>query len=101
MGLLVRTLNKAAAAAYTGSANNRLTIISSTFTNLAGGTFTVDGNNDFHGGGFPTVFNNLGTFIKRAGATGDGITSFSAGFNNSGIVNVQSGTLSMDVGGTN
>ena len=43
------------------------TISNSTFNNLAGGTFTLDGNNDVHGAGFPTDFNNQGTFIKQAG----------------------------------
>ncbi|HEY1381212.1 MAG TPA: hypothetical protein VGF55_30710, partial [Gemmataceae bacterium] len=96
-----RTLNNAAIATYSGVAGNALTISNAIFNNLAGGTLTVDGNNDVHGGGSPTAFNNLGTFVKRAGAAGDGVTSFTAGFNNSGVVDLQSGTLSLDVGGTN
>src|SRR5205823_5879061 len=81
------TLNNAAAATYNGVAGNEF-IIDGIFNNLATGTFTLDGNNDLHGAGFPTAFNNQGAFIKRAGASGDGVTSCSAVFNNSGVVDL-------------
>ncbi|MCI0358367.1 MAG: hypothetical protein L0211_07790, partial [Planctomycetaceae bacterium] len=91
-----RTLNNAGAATYNGIANNTLSVGSATFNNLATGTFTIDGNNNFLGAGPFAAFNNLGTVLKRAGAAGDGITSFTTAFNNSGFVDLQSGTLSLE-----
>jgi hypothetical protein len=85
-----RTINNPAVAAYAGVDNNNLG--GGTFNNLAGATFTVEGNNDFFGG----AFNNFGTLIKRAGASGDGITRFTAALNNSGLVRLESGTLSLE-----
>src|SRR2546425_1304530 len=82
-----RTINNPGIATYNGVANNLLG--DGTFNNLATGTFTVDGNNDFAYG----AFNNLVTFIKRAGASGDGITVFTTALNNNGKVELQSGML--------
>jgi hypothetical protein len=94
-----RTLNNPATATYNGVANN---IVDNnfqgnggTFNNLATGTFLIDGNNDWRSG---SSFNNQGTFIKRAGASGDGVTTFFSAFNNSGIVDLESGTLSCQAG---
>ena len=81
---------------YNGVGDERLTLnLGTTFTNQ--GTFTLKGNTDITGDG---RFDNQGTLIKQAGATGDGITRIanlgSTGtptFGNSGMVEVQSGKL--------
>jgi hypothetical protein len=67
--------------------------------NLATATFnnTFDGTFAFDQGGTLATFNNAGTFSKTAGSA---TTTFSTAFNNTGTVNVQSGTLSLSGGGT-
>ena len=97
-----RQLINRVAATYNGDANQRFEINSSSLLRNAG-TFTIDGNNDITGGG---RFNNPGTFIKQAGS-GDGaseITNFGGTgtptFDNSGTVQVQTGTLSLGAHGT-
>ncbi len=52
-------------------------------------------NSDFNGDGF--IFKNAGTFLKSAGTNS---TLFSSVvFNNSGVVNVETGTLNLSAGG--
>jgi hypothetical protein len=62
------------------------------FNNLAGATFTTDFDGSFSHdqGGTPLAFNNAGTFTKSGG---NGSTNFSVDFNNTGTVNIDSGTL--------
>ena len=65
--------------------------------NLAAGVFDVQADVDMvHFMGAPTAFHNSGTFRKTAGT---GTTSIDIEFNNSGTVEVQTGTLSLAGGG--
>ncbi|MEX2139548.1 MAG: autotransporter-associated beta strand repeat-containing protein [Pirellulales bacterium] len=69
------------------------------FNNLPSGSFTIVGTSDFQGG----TFNNHGTFIKTAGAIGNGVTHFNvAVFNQISAtpVDIQGGTLQLGGGGT-
>ena len=71
----------------------------SVFNNLAGSTFTIENDAPWidDGSGATRSFNNYGILIK-SGMTGS--TTFDMAFNNSGTVNVQSGTLILGSGGT-
>jgi RHS repeat-associated protein/uncharacterized repeat protein (TIGR01451 family) len=85
------TMDNAAAATYSGS---NLTL-KGAFNNT--GTFDDAADNDFQGGG---TFNNLAgaTFTKSAGT---GYSYFyPVVFNNAGTVNVESGSIYLDSGGT-
>ena len=67
----------------------------STLNNLAGGIFDAQGDDAFNViNGSGVVFNNAGLFKKSAG---EGRTAFESGwtFNNTGTVEVQTGTLSL------
>jgi hypothetical protein len=98
--VLHREMNNAATAAWS---DGQFQIIEGgfgpgVFNNLGTGTF----DNQFDGlmfwqGGIP-VFNNMGMFRKSAG-TGTTVIS-SIVFNNDGMVDVQTGTLSANSGGT-
>lgn len=85
-----RTINNAGAATYNGTLGHFFNNSGgATFNNLPTGSFTIDGNNDFNGG----AFNNQGTFIKLAGATGDGVTRFGfTPFTNTGSVIIGAGS---------
>jgi hypothetical protein len=89
-----RTLNNAATATWTGSVNMN-NQPSATLKNSSTGTFTIATSADFVSGNFV----NQGTLIKTAGS-GDGVTRFTGGFNNSGTVTVMSGELDLDGAGT-
>ena len=67
--------------------------------NLLGATFDTNFDGEILDGfiGAPSQINNAGTFTKSGGA---GTTRFHIAFNNTGAVNVQSGTLSLSGGGT-
>ncbi len=65
--------------------------------NLSGGTFDVTFDGRLNVGTAPATFNNAGEFRKTAGT---GIANLILPFNNSGVVRAQSGTLSLDDGGT-
>ena len=68
------------------------------FTNQAGGTFDAQSDAFIdHGFGTAPTFSNNGTF-KKSGGTGT--TTFEPVFNNTGVVQVQSGTLDLTGGGT-
>ena len=82
-----------------------------TINNLSGATFNAIGDGDFNGAGFSSidgdfsfggVFNNAGTFRRSgAGTTTFGSYSFDpVSFNNTGSVNVQTGMLTVNDGGT-
>ncbi len=98
-----RTLNNAAGQTATQAAtlNNDANLVFSngaTFNNH--GTFLAKGNDSdgfFDGGGGDSTFNNTGTFTRT---TGTDVFTIHNGiiFNNSGTVNVKSGTLSFDGG---
>jgi hypothetical protein len=94
-----RTINNSKTAAWSGA--DFLMLNGSTFNNLKGAIWNdqVDAPIQFEGGTAPT-FNNAGTFEKTGGtnSTGGGV---SAGivFNNTGVVEANSGVLSFgDVG---
>jgi fibronectin-binding autotransporter adhesin len=63
-----------------------------TYTNV--GSFNAENDRNFTGSG---TFHNTGTFRKQASA---GTTTFTIPFNNDGAVEVHSGTLSLQGGGT-
>src|ERR1017187_1203256 len=66
------------------------------------GLWNAQSDNTFQGaynGGPPTLFDNFGTFLK-SGHTGVTTLDSSVVFNNTGTVNVQSGTLNVNGGGT-
>jgi hypothetical protein len=66
--------------------------------NMPGALFEVRSDAVFaNGAGSQAVFNNAGTFRKTAGA---GATTLSGAFNNSGAVEVLTGTLVVGFGGT-
>ena len=66
------------------------------------GTWNAQTDNQFQGGfsGGATVFDNFGTFLK-SGQTGATTLDGNVLFNNSGTVTAESGTLSIQGGGTN
>jgi autotransporter-associated beta strand protein len=80
-----RTINNAGVATYNGTDGRLLSSEpGAVFNNLPSGSFTIDGNYDYQGSG---TFNNQGTFVKSAGAAGDGVTRLAGiTFNNSGAV---------------
>ena len=65
------------------------------------GVWNVQSDNAFNGGwnGGSTLFNNYGTFVKTGNSGGTTLDG-SVVFNNTGIVSAQSGTLSLNGGGT-
>ena len=68
------------------------------------GLWDAKTNNTFYGqSGSPTTFNNYGTFRKSGGTGGGGLGSstlldYNMTFNNPGTVDVQSGTLDIEIG---
>jgi hypothetical protein len=101
--LIGRTLNNAVLATWTGG-----TVFmddGAVFNNLATATFDAQNDQVFarnSGGGATPAFNNVGTFRKSA-STGTTTISGSASplaFNNTGTVDVQTGTLRLGGGGT-
>jgi hypothetical protein len=65
------------------------------------GLWNAQSDNTFQGGtgGGSTLFDNFGTFLK-SGNTGTTVLDGNVVFNNTGTVNVESGTLGLDGGGT-
>ncbi|WP_148071883.1 beta strand repeat-containing protein [Bythopirellula goksoeyrii] len=92
-----RVLNNAGAATWT--AGQVLTGNGAVFNNQLGATFDTNFDGEILNGfgGAPSQINNSGTFTKSSGA---GATRIHIAFNNTGAVNVQSGTLSLSGGGT-
>jgi hypothetical protein len=69
-----------------------------TFVNASGATFDIQINGwCVDGGGDPSTFVNAGTLIKSSGAS---TASLEIAFTNSGLVEVQSGTLELTGGGS-
>src|SRR5262245_38306672 len=72
----------------------RVGVLNGTFIN--NNAFSAESDDNFDNFGGSNAFNNTGTFTKRPGA---GTTAFNIPFNNSGTVNVNSGTLVLNAGG--
>ncbi len=94
------TINQAGTTTWTGTGGLALDY-AGLFNNLVGSTFDDQTDSTIaRADGTPGTFANAGTFKKSAGT---GTTTFGAAypvaFNNSGVVQVQSGTLSL-AGGT-
>ncbi len=93
--LVTRTLNNPGTATWTGTGAVRLG--SGAVINNAG-LWDAQSNATLSAIlGTPRTFNNLGTFRKSAGS---GTTTVSVTFNNTGAVQVQTGTLNLTLGGT-
>jgi len=92
-----RSLNNAGTATWTAGYLGMYE--GATFNNLSGASFLVQCDQPVYSSGAAGTFNNAGTFTK---SITNGETTFNSGvaFNNSNTVNVQSGTLSPDGGGT-
>jgi len=88
-----RTLNNSAMATWTGPGGFSLGG-NATFTNLPGATFAIQTASNMGSG----MFDNMGTVTKTAGG-GDGVTNISSFINNSGTINVLSGTLRVSSSG--
>jgi len=87
---LDRTLNHSGAGTWVGNANLGM---SGTFNNLVGATFEIQNDRGFAGSGDSARINNAGTLRK----TGVGTTTTSAVIlENSGVLEVASGTLSIN-----
>ena len=92
------TINLSGTGVWSGTGDVVMTD-GSVFNNLAGSMFTIENDTLWHDGGEgpASAFNNAGTLIKTVTA---GSTTFDVAFNNSGTVDVQSGTLILGSGGT-
>ena len=93
------TLQNQGTISYTGSSYQFYNKNGAILENQASGLVDLQNDRTFlisAGGTQPTI-NNAGTFRKSAGA---GISATPAVFNNTGTVNVQTGTLSLEGGGT-
>ena len=91
-----RTLANQGAIVWTGTGSINGSTNNAVINNQAGGIFDAQDNASLTGG-TGNVFNNFGLFKKSAGT---GTTTIGWTFNNSGTVQVQSGTLSLSAGGT-
>jgi hypothetical protein len=90
-----RTLDNFGTAVWTGS--SALPFANGArLDNLAGATFEVWADAGITTSGLPSLFSNAGTFRKAASS---GITTVEIPFNNSGAVEVQTGTLELRGGG--
>ena len=95
-----RTLNNAGSATWFGPDNSYANYIYMQNGAVFNNTGSFDAQIDrtiFNAGGTLPVFNNGGTFTKSAGS---GTTNANVAFNNSGTVNVLTGTLSLQNNGT-
>ncbi|MBI4332689.1 MAG: hypothetical protein HY673_15575, partial [Chloroflexi bacterium] len=91
------TLNNAGTVNWAGGAPWTFEY-TATLNNQAGGVLNVQGDNSLspYGSG-SKILNNAGTLNKSAGT---GAATFYVAFNNTGTVNVNSGTLRLDAGST-
>src|SRR5205085_771232 len=92
---LQRTLNNAGTANYQPTSS--MVFSGGTFNNQSGALFDVLVEKQLFQSGGTNAFNNAGTLRKL---TGTGETLFNLPFNNTGTVNLQSGTLNFGVSGT-
>jgi hypothetical protein len=93
-----RTFNNYGNAIWEGSSGNFSLLLGAIFDNEAGASFTVNNDQTINDtAGATASFNNMGTFTK-SGTTGT--TEFAnVVFNNTGTMNVNSGTLQLDTSG--
>ncbi len=97
-----RTLNIAAPATFTGNVGTQAgyLYVSNGATLNNSSTFdagwAANFNNNIGANGVPGTFSNSGTFTRSVGS---GATIVTVPFNNSGIVNVQAGTVALNAGG--
>ncbi|MDZ4401665.1 PEP-CTERM sorting domain-containing protein [Prosthecobacter sp.] len=91
-----RVLNMSGTSTWSNGTINLFYGTTTALNNLAGGTFTTtfDGTLESIG-----TFNNAGTFTK-SGGTGNTTLSGGLTFNNTGVVNVNSGTLLVNSSGS-
>ncbi len=94
--VLARTLNNSGTANY--NVVSSMVFTNGTFNNLAGALFDLKVDKQLLRSGGAGQINNAGTLRKSAGAL---TTSLNVPLANTGTVEVQSGTLSLDGGGTN
>jgi hypothetical protein len=90
-----RTLDNSGTATWTGTGNIS-TSNNAVWNNLSGSVFDAQGDATFGNGS--ATFNNAGTLQKSAGT---GTTTINVFLNNTGTVDVASGTLSLPAGGSN
>ncbi len=95
-----RTINNSGAVTFTATSAGDLDVANgAVFNNLSGGVFDIQSDSvvlDFNAG-TEGAFNNVGTLRKSAGT---GTSTIDIAFNNTGTVDVQTGTLSLTKGGT-
>src|SRR5204862_10925 len=92
-----RTVNNAGTASVPAS-NSFAIAGAGVWNNLAGGTFLLPDSAQVNNSGVTTGgFNNAGTVRKT---TPSGTATFAVPFNNTGTVDVQTGTLALTGGGT-
>ena len=97
--LNARVLTNAGTVTWTGNgADLGGTGTAATINNSAGAVFDVQNNQSLYfGNGLGHTFNNAGLFKKSAGTS---LTSITWAFNNTGTVEVQTGSLYLGGGGT-
>ena len=93
-----RVLSNASAGAWSGSGAIRHGEgeLGTQFDNLVGATFQIQGDatlEHISGAGDPALFNNLGTLSKTA--PGSGLTTIETDLVSAGVIDVESGTLSL------
>jgi hypothetical protein len=98
--LIGRTLNVAGSATWSGTFNTLYLEEGAALNVPSGGTFTAQNDEQIAPSGATATFNNAGTFTKSAGAGGSAATVVGVPFNNTGTVNVNTGTLQLSAGGT-
>jgi hypothetical protein len=85
-----RTINNAGSAMWTGFGNIQVSN-SATWNNLSGGVYDTQNDYSMNGTDTTPAFNNLtGSTFKKS--SGTGTTAIGINFNNSGLVDLQSGT---------
>src|SRR5262249_11327322 len=96
-GLDGRTPDNRATATWTGG--KLITSNNGTWNNLGGSSLLIQADNFFGPGFFPTggAFNNAGTVRKQPTV---GTTTINVPLNNTGTVEILSGTLNLGAGGT-
>ena len=95
-----KTWNNLSGRTVTISGASQLILDSANTLNNAG-TFSIEGSNStpVQGVNFNNVFNNSGTLTKAVGSVASATLNLDGSFNNSGVVNVNEGTLVIPSGG--
>ena len=97
VSLWQRTLNNKGTTTWSGASDIGISN-GSAFNNVAGALFEAQNDRLINTGQYGGTFNNAGTFRKLIGVGDTTITSVT--FNNSSVVQVQSGALKLNGGGT-